>query len=230
MLGIRYSDWVVGAPSLETGISLASMTQDEWGHARLIYAMLKELGEDPDDAERNRAAGEYANMDALDEPAKDWPDLVATMVLADGALTVALAGFAQGTFALARSRVPKMLAEEEFHAPLAASWYRRLSSSRAAANLRRATRAQLPGVLAWLGTEDEGRASVVEAGVTSSSEDQLAAFAEKVGPLLRGLGVDLASSKPSIEWDAERGRGPGAPAADAVTRARGDRNRALFVK
>ena len=39
LMGIRYSDWVLGAPSVETGIATSSMTQDEWGHARLLYAM-----------------------------------------------------------------------------------------------------------------------------------------------------------------------------------------------
>ena len=41
IMGIRYSDWALGAPSIETGVSTSSMTQDEWGHARLLYAMLK---------------------------------------------------------------------------------------------------------------------------------------------------------------------------------------------
>ena len=43
LMGIRYSDWTLGAPSVETGIAMSSMTQDEWGHARLLYSMLKEL-------------------------------------------------------------------------------------------------------------------------------------------------------------------------------------------
>ena len=43
LMGIRYSDWILGAPSVETGIATSSMTQDEWGHARLLYAMLKDL-------------------------------------------------------------------------------------------------------------------------------------------------------------------------------------------
>ena len=35
MMGIRYSDWLLGAPSIEAGIAVSSMAQDEWGHARL---------------------------------------------------------------------------------------------------------------------------------------------------------------------------------------------------
>jgi ring-1,2-phenylacetyl-CoA epoxidase subunit PaaC len=40
LLGTRYAEWILGAPELETGIACASMAQDEWGHARLLYALL----------------------------------------------------------------------------------------------------------------------------------------------------------------------------------------------
>ncbi len=54
LMGIRYSDWLLGAPSIETGIATSSMAQDEWGHARLLYSMLKELDVDPVGVERDR--------------------------------------------------------------------------------------------------------------------------------------------------------------------------------
>ena len=40
VLGLRYSDRMLGAPTLEAGIAASSMAQDEWGHARLTYALL----------------------------------------------------------------------------------------------------------------------------------------------------------------------------------------------
>ena len=122
LMGIRYSDWILGAPSLETGIATSSMTQDEWGHARLFYAMLKQLGDDPVVAEHDRAAEEYGNLGILDAPAEDWATLVSAMVIADGALSAALRGFATGTFEPAANRVPKMLSEEEFHVSLGKAW------------------------------------------------------------------------------------------------------------
>jgi hypothetical protein len=33
LLGLRYSDCMLGAPTLEAGIAASSMAQDEWGHA-----------------------------------------------------------------------------------------------------------------------------------------------------------------------------------------------------
>ena len=47
LMGIRYSDWLLGAPSIEAGIAASSMAQDEWGHARLLYAMLKSRSPSP---------------------------------------------------------------------------------------------------------------------------------------------------------------------------------------
>ena len=232
LLGIRYSDWILGSPSLETGISLSSMAQDEWGHARLLYAMLKEVGEDPDELERARPASKYANLGILDQKANEWPELVATMVVADTALTTALAGFASGNFALAASRVPKMLAEEEFHAPLGVAWYGRLAGATAEARelLAKASTRQLGVALAWLGTDDSHRRSVVDAGLTSSHVEQVAAFRTSIGPALEAAGIEVAGAVADEDWDPVRGRGHGQPDGEAVERARGDRNRALFVR
>jgi len=98
LMGIRYSDWNLGAPTVETGIAMSSMTQDEWGHARLLYAMLKELGIDPVQIEHERPAEAYANLGPLDEPFSDWAATVAAMVIVDGALSAALAAFSRGRF------------------------------------------------------------------------------------------------------------------------------------
>ncbi len=232
LMGIRYSDWILGAPTVETGIATSSMTQDEWGHARLIYAMLKDLEEDPVHAEHDRPAESYQNLGILDAPAEDWAALVAAMVIADGALTVALAAFGNGTYESAAGRVPKMVSEEAFHASLGAAWYRRLASAseEAQAKLRAATDAQLPVALAWLGTDDAAQAALVEIGVTTPAAEQLAAFKDAVRELLATGGVDVDAVEPAEGWDPVRGRGPGHPDGDAIERARGDRNRALFVE
>src|SRR5690606_34925328 len=150
LLGIRYSDWNLGAPTVETGIAMSSMTQDEWGHARLLYAMLKELDIDPAVVEHERPAAEYANIASVDAPLPDWAATVAGIVIVDGALLVALGAFSRGTFEAARSRCAKMLTEEEFHVSLGAAWYRRLaeSSEEARTLLRAATDRFLPDTLA----------------------------------------------------------------------------------
>jgi ring-1,2-phenylacetyl-CoA epoxidase subunit PaaC len=233
ILGIRYSDWLLGAPSIETGIACSGMAQDEWGHARLIYAMLKDLGEDPVPVEHDRAAEAYASCDALDAPLDDWASVVAAMVVVDGALTVALQAFGEGSYAAARSRVPKMLGEEEFHADLAAAWVRRLAGSAGPgrARMREETLAMLPRTLAWLAPGDDAHAALVDLGVTRPAPALMAAYRERWGPLLQMLEIEPARLEADrTQWDEERGRGPGHPGVEAVERARGDRNRALFVE
>lgn len=233
ILGIRYSDWILGAPSIEAGIAASSMCQDEWGHARLLYAMLKDLGADPAAVEHERSAEEYASVDALDAPFPDWAAVTAGMLLVDGALTVVLGSFARGRFEPATTRVPKMLAEEAFHRSLGEAWYRRLALSTAAEaqdRLRRATEGVLPPVLAWVGASDGPAHLLVEAGAVAPPAELLAAYREDVRDCVALLGLDVDAARGSDSWDAERGRGPGRPDVDAIERARGDRNRMLLVE
>jgi len=232
LMGLRYSDWLLGAPSIEMGIATSSMAQDEWGHARLLYAMLKELDVDPEVVEHDRAAEEYASLDVLDAPFDNWAAVVSAMVVVDGALSVALESFGRGGFESAGTRIPKMLAEEEFHASLGVAWYRRLAGAahEAHALLREATEAQLPSVLAWLGADDEPARALLAAEITDAGSSQVEAFRDAVREVVVAAGVDVDAIEPASAWDEKRGRGPGAPDEGAVERARGDRNRSLFVE
>ena len=232
LMGIRYSDWTLGAPSIETGVSTASMTQDEWGHARLLYAMLKQLGIDPSPVEHDRPGEEFASLSALDHECGDWVGTVALIALADEALSTMLRSFAEGSFEVARTRVPKMLAEEEFHASLGAAWYRRLAAAQgeAAGLLRSATEEMLPGLLAWAGANDAAARAMVDAGVIGPAEDRLSAFRDAVRDLVALVGMDIDTVEPATDWDEVRGRASGRPDEEACERARGDRNRALLVE
>jgi 1,2-phenylacetyl-CoA epoxidase catalytic subunit len=231
ILGIRYSDWLLGAPSIETGIAASSMAQDEWGHARLLYAMLKDLDADPTPVERERPAEAYASVDPLDRKLPDWAAVVATMVGVDAALSAALECFAAGEFEPARSRVPKMLMEETFHWDLGCAWFRRLAAGSEAARRRLAESlvAQLPRTLAWLEPRDQPFEELTRAGVVTAGATER--FWSRTGPLFEAVGVAAGTVAPEAEgWDLARGRGPGHPDEDAVERARGDLNRALLVE
>lgn len=232
LMGIRYSDWLLGAPSIETGIAASSMAQDEWGHARLIYAMLKDLGIDPVPVEHDRSAERYASVPPLDEELPDWAAVVAAMVLVDGAITAMLTSFAAGTYEAATNRVPKMVAEEEFHSSLGAAWYRRLAAAggEARARLTGATTSMLPPLLAWVGADDEAVRVMVDAGVIAPAAERLATFREAVRDLTALIGTDVDAVEPAGEWDEKRGRSAGHPDEESIERVRGDRNRALFVE
>lgn len=233
LLGIRYSDWLLGGPSLEADIATASMAQDEWGHARLLYAMLKDFGDDPTEIEHDRPAEAYASIDPLDEPFGDWADVVAGIVVIDGALTTALASFGEGRYEPARQRAPKMVTEERFHRDLGAAWMRALAggSDEGRARIREACEAVLPRVLGWLAPEDDAFGRLVSEGLVASAADVTDRFSRRVAPLLEEAGIRSDALVPDRStWDEARGRGSGHPSEEAVERARGDRNRALFVE
>lgn len=233
LMGIRYSDWLLGAPSIETGIAASSMAQDEWGHARLLYAMLKAFDMDPVQVEHERPSAEYCSPDGLDQPFEDWAEVVAGLVVIDGAISACLRSFAGGSYEPARSRVPKMLAEEEFHWDMAVAWYHRLAnaSEEARTRLRDATLEMLPSTLAWMAPEDAAANVLADAGLMDSSGAIRSSFEAVVGPVLAELEIDVSAAEPRSEcWDEARGRGPGGPDDDAIERARGDRNRMLFVE
>jgi ring-1,2-phenylacetyl-CoA epoxidase subunit PaaA len=128
VLGLRYSDRMLGAPTLEAGIAASSMAQDEWGHARLTYAMLGDFGDDPKALEHDRAAGEYRSHPALDRGFRTWSDMIATSLVVDTALAVQYAALLEGRYGPAQNRVQKMLDEERFHFRYAAGWIRQIAA------------------------------------------------------------------------------------------------------
>src|SRR5512143_1644747 len=81
LLGMRYAEWILGAPELEAGIACASMAQDEWGHARLLYALLKDFGDDVEQIEHGREPGAYCNLVCLDCAPATWPEFAALNAL-----------------------------------------------------------------------------------------------------------------------------------------------------
>ncbi len=233
MLGIRYSDWLLGAPSIESGIATASMSQDEWGHARLLYAMLKDFGVDPVEVEHSRPAAEYCSASCLDEPFADWAAVVAGIVVVDGTLSLALEGFAAGTFDAAGRRVPKMLAEEAFHSDFGHAWLGRISAGAGEGRERLAAAIELmlPDAITSLLPDDDEARLLAGAGVTARPADARAGLARRLAEPLSALGMVPTTDPPlPADWIASRRRPAGEPAGDAVERARGDRNRALFVE
>ncbi len=233
ILGIRYSDWLLGAPSIEAGIAASSMAQDEWGHARLLYATLKDFGADPEALEHDRHENAYASWDPLDEPLPDWAWVTATMMVVDGGLSVALEGILEGAYEPLQGRMQKMLGEEEFHEALAEAWFTRLASSQGEGrvHLKSAVEAVLPATLSCLAPGDEAHAVLAEEGLFPGAEALRSRLAARLDPSLSHLGMSVPLEVALDEgWDSTRGRGPGHPGLEAVERARGDRNRALFVE
>jgi len=247
LLGIRYSDWMLGAPTLETGIAASSMAQDEWGHSRLTYALLSDFGEDPKRLEHEREAAGYHSSEILDAPFGSWADLVAASLLLDTAFAVQYGALVESRYVPVRNRVQKLLDEEEYHFQYAAGWTPRLAAAREVRPMFvEALRRFLPVALRWLGRpEAEGPALLVrEEILRADSETLRGRLLARVAPVLAGAGLarevglegegDAWSFAGRPDWsgwsDARRRATEGGPDADTLARVRGDKNRAMLLE
>lgn len=245
VLGLRYSDRMLGAPTLEAGIAASSMAQDEWGHARLTYALLGDFGDDPKVLEHERPAAEYRSHPALDAGFTSWADFIACILLVDTSLVVQYGALVESRYTPAHNRVQKMLDEERFHFHYAAGWVRRMAAvpevrEELAASLAR----YLPQALQWLG-DDDGAASkrLVAEGLASADPSTLRdRLLARVGPVLADaglaeqLGVEMSAGEWAYVhhldwagWDPETRRSGGSLDEVTAARARGDKNRALLL-
>jgi len=234
IIGILYADWVLGAPELEANIATSSISQDEWGHSRLLYALLKDFGEDPEKLEHEREPSEYRNIEALDQRLATWPQFVVANAIIDSALTVQLEALAGTRYAPLRQRVQKQLEEERFHEAHGAAWLRRLGNSSNAARsaTQEALDARWSEVLHWFGPDDFGAAEKSDGLSDGTGGELRARFVERMTPVIQGAGLEVPSAELDFSgWDpASRRSNRTGPDPEAVARARGDRNRAFFVE
>jgi ring-1,2-phenylacetyl-CoA epoxidase subunit PaaC len=233
LLGYRYAEWMLGAPELETGIACSSMAQDEWGHSRLLYALLKEFDEDVGALEHGRDPEAYHSMEVLDRPAESWPDVVALMVVADGAISTQLEALRASAHDPLRQRVQKVLDEERFHAAHGQAWVRRLAEGPRAARaaIKEAVEGILDPTLAWFGPDSGRAAGLAGAGVASEVGSALRErFLSRLRPQLEQLGI-AAGGEVDLEGfdEVRRRRGAGGPDEETIRKVRGDRNRAFLM-
>lgn len=237
LLGIRYSDWMLGAPSLESGIAASSMAQDEWGHARLTYALLADFGDDPKTLEHERPATEYHAMEVLDSPLASWSEMIAANLLLDTAIAIQYRALVDSRYIPIHNRVHKLLDEETFHFQYAAGWAEQLAKSGIRREFEESLGRFLPAALRWLGRPDaEGLLRLQEDGLVRRTPDELRSeFLRKISSVLERAGHadQTAGAADSLDWsgwDDSRRRGTGGgPDAETLARVRGDRNRAMLL-
>ena len=245
VLGLRYSDRMLGAPTLEAGIAASSMAQDEWGHARLTYAMLGDFGDDPKALEHERPAAEYRSHPALDAGFTSWSDFIACILLIDTALATQYGALVDSRYTPAHNRVQKMLDEERFHFQYAAGWTRKIASiDDLRPELQASLGRYLPQALLWLGDDSAaGIQRLVSEGLSAYDPSTLRQrFLTKVGPVLEEIGMaDALGVSRGAEgftadaaldwggWDESTRRSAGELDEVTAGRARGDKNRALLM-
>jgi 1,2-phenylacetyl-CoA epoxidase catalytic subunit len=197
-LGRRYGEWAVSAPTLESAVAAAAMAQDELGHARSTYPVLKQLGAPDPEAEMGR------RLAVLDDELPDWTTFIAVNLVVDGVLTAFVEASTESALEPLAQRARKMIQEEGSHRVHAEAWTRRL--------LKR-DGSSLPARIAevweeasrWLGpADDPGFAAAVADGLIAAGPRELrAGVAERIGAL---TGLTLEEPVDFAGWDAERRR------------------------
>lgn len=233
IMGIRYADWVLGAPELEASIAASSLAQDEWGHSRILYAMLKDFGTDPEKVEHERTPAEYRNVEAVDRPLETWPEFVVTNAVVDGALTIQLEALRESRYASLRQRMQKQLEEERFHEGHGIAWLKRLGAASDASRqaVQDALDDRWSAVLHWFGPDDFGADGVAENLWGGTGGELRERFTNRIAPRLQKCGLQVPETELDFTgWDeSARRKTRDGPDEDAVARARGDKNRSMLL-
>lgn len=206
-LGRRYAEWCSSAPTLESSVAAAAMAQDELGHARAIYPVLKTLAPDlaaETDPETRTA---FTALTCLREPFGGWEDFVAANVLIDNALTLVFEAGKDSTFEPLAGRSRKVLQEERMHAQHGDGWVRRMAREGGAAreSQQQALRRMWDEVFCWFGpsgADDPADDPLAAAGVLDATPDALRArFLDLLGPTLGTVGFDLPLRRAGEHWE-----------------------------
>ncbi len=193
VLGMRYSDWILGAPSVAAGIACSAMAQDEWGHGRIFYSMLRDFDFDPGYLEHEREASEYRNSELIDTPTDGWPGLIAVNLLLDTAMSVQFDALGASRFEPIHYKVHKLLEGERFHFEHARGWTTRLTATDAGRDvMREAFEPVWVSCLRWFGPADDPLGAVLsDAGITDASS------AATDSPLVASMSTTFSANSPS---------------------------------
>lgn len=198
LLGHRDSEWVGHAPILEADIAMASIAQDEIGHAVLWYTLLQELGwPDPDRMAYFRDPPEFRNATLVELPRGDWAFTVVRQFLFDYAEKVRLEALMASAYPPLAEAATKVRREETYHLMHSRAWVLRLGD--ATEESHRRMQAALD--LAWphaLGLFEPlpQEALLVEAGVKPPEAELQSRWEAEVRPVLEAATLRVPTGAP----------------------------------
>lgn len=204
----RLTEWQIYAPTIESDLALANVAQDEFGHARLWYDLLQELGYTEEECIWRRDPEEWTHATLVERPFADdgWGDAVVRTYLYDVAERIRLEALVDTSYAPLADRVGKALAEEEYHHEHAVSWLERLASDDdARGRLQAALDDLFPHALSlWYPSEreDATRAAGFRRESLASMREE---WLDTVVPTLEGYGLVVPEPDEVTRPDA-RGR------------------------
>jgi len=205
LLGRRYAEWCTGAPMLESAVAAAAMAQDELGHARSFYPLLRGFPAGRDSTQMEEKGWQQrptSAMRCLDQRFGTWTDFIAANLLVDTALTVLFAAAVDSAYEPLRQRARKIQQEESGHWVHAAGWLRRIGPS---AESRLAV--FWDDAFTWYGqNHDPILEPLAASGLLSAGPDALRqSLRARLEPVLDETGIAeplLARELPWDRWDA----------------------------
>lgn len=209
-IGLQFSHWVTGTPALEAAVGSAAITQDELGHARSFYSLLRDFPGAPESigAENDLEARDIYYAPAALMPRWDsWLQVVSICMVLDHALQIAIAQMQDSTFQPLAGRIAKITQEEKFHRVFAQSWLERLAQQ----DDQLKDRLQLTIDWAWsitnrwIGPDDDPVTSqLVVAGILDGGPAIIRRqWLAEVEPVLVANGLTIPDEEPDWStWDA----------------------------
>ncbi len=139
VIGHRHSEWLGLSPFLEEDLTMASVAQDEIGHARALYRLPWPDWEDRDEEIVRRDPEDWRSCTFVERRSQSWEFALVRHALYDIAEPLRWKHLLQthGTqLCTLSSLVPNVLAEESFHLRHATELTIRLATSGEAANAK----------------------------------------------------------------------------------------------
>jgi len=198
LIGHRDSEWVGHAPILEADIAIASIAQDEIGHAILWYSLLQELGwPDPDRMAYFRDPPEFRNATLVELPRGDWAFTVVRQFLFDFAEKVRLEALMGSAWTPLAEAAAKVRREETYHLMHSRAWIARLGDATEESHQRM----QAALDLAWphaLGLFEPapGEALRVAEGIQPPEAELRARWEAEVRPILEAASLVIPQAEP----------------------------------
>jgi len=200
-LGQYYAEWCSGAPTLESAVASAAMAQDELGHARVLYPLLRDMQPEAGAENDPETRTVFANVSFLDESFSSWEDFIAANFLFDGAMSTVFAAATSSKYEPLAARARKVVQEERTHAMHGAAWVRRLVREGGA--LRTACEYSLRRILAetlcWFGPEGDDPLSAAHV-LDAPPAELRARFLATVAPTTVAEQLNLPIQKSGDAW------------------------------
>jgi phenylacetate-CoA oxygenase PaaI subunit len=204
LLGRRYAEWCTGAPKLESAVAAAAMAQDELGHARSFYPLLRGFGAESPMEDKGWQEAQTNAVACLDRQFERWADYIAANVLLDSAFTTLFEAAVDSKYEPLRQRARKIVQEESPHWVHGSGWLRRIPD--AAPSLE----AVWDHAFTWFGAGDDPvLAPLASAGLLSRGPEALRDdLRARLEPLLTEVGQQqlLKRQLPWNRWDPSRRR------------------------